>query len=102
MPVAASRHPPEAEIRDATNLRAHGVHPWNCSMARYPDGYQEFDLGHGNAEQRSAGRQSCSDTGDQSGLFLRLPVWNHGRVRRDLLLTSRRHIDLVRVAGGTC
>ncbi|WP_408661543.1 putative leader peptide [Jatrophihabitans sp.] len=35
-------------------------------------------------------------------LFQRHRVWNHGRVRRDLLLTSRRHIDLLRVAGATC
>ncbi|WP_408657791.1 putative leader peptide [Jatrophihabitans sp.] len=27
---------------------------------------------------------------------------NHGRVRRNLLLTSRRHIDLLRVAGAVC
>jgi hypothetical protein len=37
-----------------------------------------------------------------AALFLSARMCNHERVRRNLLLTSRRHIDLVRVAGGTC
>jgi len=43
--------------------------------------------------------EKCSN---EASIVAESPVWNHEEVRPSLLLTSRRHIDLVRVAGATC